>query len=121
MINPLLELIGQTLTAQVAPLFAPDGERLVVWFDPCHAKDSELQLKRWEVALRVGAVTSNEYRTNVLNLPAEPRFDDRAVDMLPEVVRLATDWREQADLIQDIAESADRAAADLCCNHNGRL
>ncbi|MDZ4688500.1 MAG: phage portal protein [Planctomycetaceae bacterium] len=65
-INPLIELLSQTLTAWAQRVF-PDP--VAVWFAPCEAHDSELDLKRWETAARLGYVTQNEYRRMVLNLP----------------------------------------------------
>ena len=38
------------------------NERLVVWIESCRANDPEQTLKEWELGLRFGAVTQNEYR-----------------------------------------------------------
>lgn len=74
-INPLLELMGQILTAFVAQRFAAPGERLVCWFDPCRAHDPEQSLKEWQAGLQYGAVSLNEYRTSILGLPPEDQFE----------------------------------------------
>jgi len=68
--NPIVELLSQVLTAWVGHHFASDGEKLVVWVSPCRADDPELKLQEWKDARQGGIVTQNEYRTNVLNLPA---------------------------------------------------
>ncbi|MBS0208728.1 MAG: phage portal protein [Planctomycetes bacterium] len=74
-INPLLELMGQTLTGFVGHKFAAPGEKLVAWLEPCRADDPEERRADWEVALKYGAATLNEYRVQVLNLAADNRFD----------------------------------------------
>jgi phage portal protein BeeE len=70
-VNPLLELMSQTLTRWVVPLF---GEGLMAWFTPAVANDAELQLKRYDAGLKHGAVTINEFRA-MLNLPPLPGGD----------------------------------------------
>lgn len=77
-INPLLDLLGQVFTSKVAPAFA-GNERLVVWFDPVVPLDHEMQLKRWEVGMKHGVVTPNEFRVHVLNLPEDNQFDGQLV------------------------------------------
>lgn len=72
-VNPLLELMGQVMTAWLSPAFG--AEKLVVWIEPCRANDPEQTLKEWELGLRFGAVTQNEYRTHVLNLPEADGLD----------------------------------------------
>lgn len=73
-INPCLELMSQVLTRWVVPIFAP-GENLVAWFEPARPNDPEMTIKEWELGLRYGTVTRNEYRQRVLSLPAEPGGD----------------------------------------------
>ena len=68
-INPLLALMGQTLTRWVAPRFANGSEKLTVWFDPCRARDDDLKSRNWNAALGRRVVTPNEYRKHILNLP----------------------------------------------------
>ena len=51
------------------------GEKLVVWIEPCRASDPELKLKEWEVGLKSGSVTRNEYRRSVLNLEDQAGLD----------------------------------------------
>ena len=67
-INPLIELLSQSMTAWLGPMFAKPREKLVVWIDPAIAHDPELDLKRWELAGQMGWVSGNEYRRRVLNL-----------------------------------------------------
>jgi len=65
-LNPLIDLMSQTLTAWVQRAF---GESLAVWIAPCIARDAELELQRWELAAKLGYVSQNEYRRQLLNLP----------------------------------------------------
>lgn len=67
-INPILILLGEVLTAWVGPRFASPGEKLTVWFDPARAKDDEISLRAWSLAAQRGFVTANEFRRNVLNI-----------------------------------------------------
>ena len=67
-INPLIELLSQSMTAWLGPMFAKPREKLCVWIDPAVAHDPELDLKRWELAGQMGWVSGNEYRRRVLNL-----------------------------------------------------
>lgn len=67
-INPLIELLSQSMTAWLGPMFAKPHEKLCVWIDPAIAHDPELDLKRWELGSWMGAVTKNEFRRHVLNL-----------------------------------------------------
>lgn len=69
-VNPLLTLMSQTITAWVCPIFAADGQRFEAWFDPCRANDDELTFKQWSLGLARGACTNDEYRIEVLGLPA---------------------------------------------------
>lgn len=68
-INPIVELMSQSLTRWVAPRFADDGT-LLAWIEPCKAHDAEQSLAEWKAAISSGYVTQNEYRTQVLNLQA---------------------------------------------------
>lgn len=68
-INPKIELISQCVTEWLSPMFAADGERLVIWIDPCVPNDAELKSKQWEVGAKFSIVTENEYRREVLGLP----------------------------------------------------
>ncbi len=75
-INPLIELISGALTQWLAPMFASPRERLVVWIEPAVPHDAEITLKQWELGSRMGFVSKNEYRVNVLNLPAVDGGDE---------------------------------------------
>jgi len=46
-----------------------------LWIEQCRAHDAEQSLREWEAGLRVGAVSLNEYRRYVLNLPESPEFE----------------------------------------------
>jgi len=74
-INPLLELLSGVFTQRMAPLFASGRRRLQVWIEPARPHDAELFQKEWDSASRLGFVTKNEYRINVLNIPAVPGGD----------------------------------------------
>ncbi len=84
-INPLLEMMGQVMSGWVGSAYASDREKLVVWIECCKPHDAEQSLKEWELGLKLGAATPNEYRTTVLNLPEIAGLDDPyvPVNMMP--------------------------------------
>lgn len=67
-INPVLEQISIALSTFVVPQWG--DERLSMWIDRCVARDAELDIRRWDVAIRAGAVDDDEVRVNLLNIPA---------------------------------------------------
>ena len=48
-------------------------EALTLWIDRCVARDSELEIKRWDMAARNDAVDDDEIRSHLLNLPPRTR------------------------------------------------
>lgn len=108
-IGPLCELIGQTLTAWVVPLFRP-GEKLVAWVECPRPNDPEQTLREWTLGLSSGSVTRQEYRTRVLGLeelngmqvPLEP------AGMMPAGDAAAAD----AAMQEHLANQADQANED---------
>jgi phage portal protein BeeE len=69
-VNPLIELLSQSLTRYVAGRFASTGEKLVAWIEPARANDPEQRLNEWKAAIASGFVSQNEVRTQLLNLPS---------------------------------------------------
>lgn len=61
-INPKLELLSQCLTAWVGPLFAADGESLMVWVEPAVASDPDLAMNEERVLMAYGGIKINELR-----------------------------------------------------------
>ncbi len=45
------------------------------WIEPAQPHDAENTLKQWDLGLRMGASTRNEYRVRVLNLQPLPGLD----------------------------------------------
>jgi hypothetical protein len=64
LLNPKLLLLGQMMTAWLAPIF---DEQLVVWMH-----DPEQTMCEWDTALKYGTVTRDEYRQQVLGLAPLP-------------------------------------------------
>ncbi len=79
-INPLLELMSQTLTAWLGPMFAKPGEKLVIWFEKAVADDEDMLLKKWTAALTRGAVDDDEFRVHVLNIAARTKPKESAAE-----------------------------------------
>lgn len=67
-VNPLLELMSQVMTAYLAPI-VEEGNDISIWIDPTHPHDREQKLKEWTEAAKIGAISVNEFRTKILNLP----------------------------------------------------
>lgn len=66
-LNPVIEQFSIALTCFVVSKFAPD-QGLFLWIDPCVAHDAELDIKRWDIALRNGTVSDDEYRAHQLGI-----------------------------------------------------
>ena len=66
-VNPMIELMSQVMTCYLSPMI--DDGNTVIWIDPTHPKDREQKLKEWQEGVKLGAVSINEYRTQILNLP----------------------------------------------------
>ncbi len=61
-VNPLLTLMGQTLTKYLAPRFANGKKGLYVWFEEALARDEDLHLRQLQMGLIHGLLEGNEYR-----------------------------------------------------------
>ena len=62
-VNPLCEMIGQTMTKYI-------GEKDVYfWIETAHADDAEMKLRNWQVLCQYGAVTKNDLRREIGGLP----------------------------------------------------
>ena len=79
-VNPLLELMSQVMTAYLAPIVEEREGAISIWIDPAHPHDREQRLKEWTEAAKIGAVSVNEFRTKILNLPP---MDGGAVALRP--------------------------------------
>jgi HK97 family phage portal protein len=75
-INPLIQMISGTLTQRLAPMFASPREKLTCWIEQARPHDADLFIKEWELAMRFGAASRNDYRINVLNMPAAEGLDE---------------------------------------------
>jgi hypothetical protein len=83
-INPLGTLISQVASVRIAPLFAKNGEKLIVWMDPCQPHDPELKIRKWQAGNQ--DTTPNEVRTILLNLPpSDDEFADTPHYKIPKV------------------------------------
>ena len=65
-LNPLLTQISQTLTNQLAHDFDPDLE---IQIGPFEVRDYKEMVNAMQVGSRIGAITSNEMRDRMFNLP----------------------------------------------------
>lgn len=58
-VNPKIELISQTLTEWLAPMF---GGGIRIWIEKVVPSDTEMELQRMKILAQFGAVTVNEMR-----------------------------------------------------------
>jgi len=58
-VNPKIELISQTLTEYLRPMF---GDELVVWIEPCVANDADMKFKWASLLSKSGVLTGDELR-----------------------------------------------------------
>ncbi|HVC97241.1 MAG TPA: phage portal protein [Pirellulales bacterium] len=79
-VNPKIELLSRVFTICVVPQFntmrqknaAPgleDGERYVLFIEPCHPQDVEIDQEYWKLAAQTGGATIDEFRSQCLRLP----------------------------------------------------
>lgn len=67
-INPIIELLSQSLTKWLGPLFAGPTERLVVWIERAKARDPQTDLQKYKLLADKESITVNELR-RAFNLP----------------------------------------------------
>ena len=89
-----IELLSQTLTEWLAPMFAADRERLVIWIEKVTPSDVEMDARRMTLLAQQGAVTLNELR-QWAGLPELDAFDIPAgqSDSLADAVGRMVDER----------------------------
>lgn len=84
-VNPLIELVSQSLSRFACQRFSSPTEKLIAWIEPVKPNDSEQKLSEWKTALAAGAVTMNEFRAAILNLDGI-KGGDVVRDMLGNVL-----------------------------------
>jgi HK97 family phage portal protein len=67
-VNPIIELLSEFMTVFVAPRFSRTTQ-LVVFIEEASGSDPALVLQQYGLGFKQGAVSVNEYRTNILSLP----------------------------------------------------
>jgi phage portal protein BeeE len=126
-LNPLGEMLSLSLTKHLLPMFSDPGERLVLWIEKFVAQDDEMDLKKWELGLRFGAVDRNEYRRVSMNLPEDPKFDgapDPMSQMFRNSVNRPTDLGEVGTRTPDLIDTWQFDAAHnrvAARNGNGKV
>jgi phage portal protein BeeE len=97
-VNPLIELISQTLSAWMNPLLAGPGERFCLFIEEARAVDPDSDRSDWEALWSAGACSKNEYRAGLRNLPPMVNGDTSivAAGSIEIDARLATDAPEGA-------------------------
>ena len=97
-VNPIIACLSDAMTRFLAPRFSADGEKLTVWIEPARARDDDGTFRRWQFALQSGAVTVDEFRCTVLNLPPRPPEEKEAT--LQDVQAAALNGAQIASLVQ---------------------
>lgn len=71
-INPKISLLSQCMTGWLGPMFTSgkSQQRLAVYIEPARPNDPELLARNYQFAVREGIITPDEYRRDVLHLPA---------------------------------------------------
>lgn len=116
-VNPLITIIGETITKWVCPLFARPNEKLKCWIEPARPSDPEQTLKEWVPALNRGCVTPNEYRRVILGLPELPGLDEPIKLPAPPAARPAGGKEGDQSADDDGNDDAeDRAAKRLAAS-----
>lgn len=68
-INPKVELLSQVLTASLAPKLSGPDEKLYVWLEKYTPDDREMRRRDAKLLVEAGAISRNELRSLLLNLP----------------------------------------------------
>jgi len=68
-VNPIIELISQTLTAWFNPLMAGPGEKYYLFIEEARAIDPDSERQDWESLYEHGGCSINELRAGLRNLP----------------------------------------------------
>jgi len=121
-VNPKIELISQCLTEWLGPIFAADGEKLVIWIEPVVPRDADMELRRYQVLGQFAAVTVNELRAWA-GLPAmaggdKPPGGDMSFE---RAFSQAVDHRIALGETRDVFYSLSREGAERKKNGNGRF
>lgn len=70
-VNPKIELLSRALTMSVLVQYDTSG-MYVLFIEPCHPEDVEMDLKAWDLGSKIGAYEINDYRAQWLRLPPAP-------------------------------------------------
>lgn len=104
-VNPKIELISQTLTEYLRPMF---GDELVVWVEPCVPHDADMKYKWAQTLARHGAITGDELRelapfdlelgnfNEPIGQPARDPQADEAMQKLDELRNEMKTWNDPA-------------------------
>jgi len=69
-VNPLIQMISETLTFSIAKALAEDDEKLFLWIEPYHPDDQSERRANYTAGAQIGAkIRQDEARTLLLNLP----------------------------------------------------
>lgn len=73
-VNPLLSLIGQTLTSWARRNESRLGGKLYLWFTKAQARDADLRLRELQVGLAANMIRPSEFRES-LGLKPDPEIE----------------------------------------------
>ncbi len=90
-LNPKVELISQTLTKCVAPWVADANEDIAVWIEPYRPDDREERRKDLDLLAKHGAVSRNELRATLQDLPPIADGDTSLVNANLQPVPIETE------------------------------
>ncbi len=79
-LNPKVELISQTLTKCVGPWVTGSNEELVIWIEPYRPDDREEKRKDYDLMAKHGAVSRNQIRAALQDLPPMKDGDNIAIN-----------------------------------------
>lgn len=75
-VNPICKLFSEGITAWVLPLFSKGKQKMRAWIVTPDAYDPDLKIRLWNMGRQYNAASRNEFRTEMLGLPAIPGMDD---------------------------------------------
>lgn len=105
-VNPIACMVSETITEDVLPMFANDGEDLLFWIEEAKPHDPEHIRNLWRDGEAIGAVELDEVRQKTLGLPPLPNNQGR-YRVIPSSRVLLDDEGEIISLTGDAMDSED--------------
>jgi phage portal protein BeeE len=103
-VNPIIELLNATMAKRLTPMISRGGIKTYAWIEPYRPDDADQTRADWVAAQRAKAVTRNEWRTEILGLPARDGWDDVVLTGSEIPIPAGMTNRQAAALLRNASE-----------------